>query len=429
MNRRHFLLATAAAGVGAAFWFKPNDNGKAYNAYFNQLNQSLKNHGAYIPGMLVDLDILDENIQQLQQLIPDSIDYRIVTKSLPSPKLLGYIMDKAGSNKLMVFHQPFLSQIANDYPDADILLGKPMPVKAAARFYQQLSANSQFDSTTQLQWSIDSKERLTQYLQLAQTQDLQLQINLELDVGLHRGGLQSVEELDQLLAIIDDNPAQLKFSGFMGYDAHVVKLPGILKSAEQAFSDSQAVYQRFIGRLYDLAPNLKQQQLCFNGAGSPTLGHHKNQTVINEVSAGSCLVKPIDFDIASLAQFKPAAFIAAPVLKKMAGTQLPAAEFAKDVFPLWDANMAQTFFIYGGQWLAKYESPEGLQDNGLYGSSSNQDIVNGSSHVDLAVDDHVFLRPTQSEAVFLQFGDITAIRKGQLLASWPILKHDSGLLT
>ena len=130
MNRRQFLLAGAAAGVAGALTFRPGDNGDGYSPYFEQLNQSLKQDGSYVPTMLVDLDGLDANIKVLQATLNTETDFRIVAKSLPSPQLLGYIMENAGTNKLMVFHQPFLSQIARDYPHSDLLLGKPMPVKA-----------------------------------------------------------------------------------------------------------------------------------------------------------------------------------------------------------------------------------------------------------------------------------------------------------
>jgi len=421
MNRRQFILASVAAGVASAFAIKPNDNGDAYNSYFSKLNSSLKSNGSYIPSMIIDLDLLDENIAALKQTLNPSVDYRIVAKSLPSPDLLGYIMEKSETNKLMVFHQPFLTTLANDYPQADILMGKPMPVKAAEVFYQKLSNASSFNPSTQLQWLIDSKERLIQYLNLAQNQNILLQVNIEIDVGLHRGGLQQAEELDGLLKTIEDNQQHLRFSGFMGYDPQIVKIPSIVKSPEQAFVESQAIYQAFVDRLYQQAPQYKNQSLCFNGAGSPSLPLHKNKTVANELSAGSCLVKPVDFDIPSLSQFSPAAFIATPVLKKMVGTQLPAIEFAKNILPLWDKNMQQTFFIYGGKWLAQYESPKGLQGNGLFGTSTNQAIVNGSNKVNIDVDDHVFLRPTQSEFVFLQFGNILTLRNKTIENQWDIL--------
>ncbi len=410
-------VAIAAAGT----FLKPSDMGAPYNPYFSQLNGELKTRGTYVPSMVVDIDIVDENIVALKEILNPKTDLRIVAKSLPSPELLAHIMEKAETNKLMVFHQPFLSNIADNFPTSDVLMGKPMPVKAAEKFYQLHDNDLPFKPSNQLQWLIDSKERLQQYLALAKSQNLAMQINIELDVGLHRGGLQQSAELDELLAIIHDNAKHLTFTGFMGYDPHVVKLPSIVKSADDAYQDSQAIYQSFIDKLYALAPDYKNKKLCLNGAGSPTIAMHKTNTIANELSAGSCLVKPIDFDIPSLAQFKPAAFIATPVLKKMAGTQIPAVEFAKDIFPLWDANMAQTFFIYGGKWLAKFESPQGLQDNGLFGSSTNQAIVNGSNKVNINVDDHVFLRPTQSEFVFLQFGSLLAVKNQKLIANWPIL--------
>ena len=422
MNRRQFILAGISIGVAGAL-LKPDNNGAPYSSYFNKVNESLKNQGTYLPSMLVDLDILDSNIKALSAQLNNNVDYRIVAKSLPSSELLGYVMEQSSTNKLMVFHQPFLTKIAHDYPNSDVLMGKPMPVKAAQRFYQLQPKDSQFESNKQLQWLIDSKERLEQYLQLAKTVQQQLQINIELDVGLHRGGLQQANELDALLTIIDDNPQHLVFSGFMGYDPHVVKIPSIIKSVEQAFAESQDIYQSFINRLYKVSPQYKKQNLCFNGAGSPTIALHLNKTVANELSAGSCLVKPVDFDIPSLSAFKPAAYIATPVLKKMQGTTIPATEFAKDIFPLWDSNMEQTFFIYGGKWLAKYESPQGLQGNGLFGTSTNQEIVNGSNRVNLNIDDHVFLRPTQSEFVFLQFGSLLTLRNNQITSQWPILQQ------
>ena len=64
-------------------------------------------------------------------------------------------MDRAGTSALMVFHQPFLNAVATAFPDADVLLGKPMPVAAAETFYRgpRLPA---FDPATQVQWLIDT---------------------------------------------------------------------------------------------------------------------------------------------------------------------------------------------------------------------------------------------------------------------------------
>ena len=48
-----------------------------------------------------------------------------------------------------------------------------------------------------------------------------------------------------------------------------------------------------------------------------------------------------------------------------------------------------------------------------------------SSRVTLAVDDYVFFRPTQSEKVLLEFGDLLAVRTSdrgdEIEARWPVL--------
>lgn len=307
MQRRTFLLGATASAIALAM-LKPEDLGAPYNEYFAKLNKALKSDGDYIPSILLDLDILDKNIQVLAQQLNPSTDLRLVAKSLPSPELLGYIMQKSSTNKLMVFHQPFINDIAQRFPNADILLGKPMPVKAAEKFYRQFALqNSAFKPELQLQWLIDTPQRAEQYLALAKTLNTKLLLNVELDVGLHRGGLKTTEQLGQILTLVEQNSEFIAFTGFMGYDPHVVKLPSIVKSAEQAYSESQAIYQSFIQYLYQTKPEYKHAQLTFDGAGSPTLAMHKHKTVCNELSAGSCLVKPTDFDIPSLQNYQAAA--------------------------------------------------------------------------------------------------------------------------
>jgi len=48
-------------------------------------------------------------------------------------------------------------------------------------------------------------------------------------------------------------------------------------------------------------------------------------------------------------------------------------------------------------------------------------LLTGSTQVDLKADDHVFLRPDQSEALFLQFGDIAVYDGGEIAEFWPTL--------
>ena len=83
-----------------------------------------------------------------------------------------------------------------------------------------------------------------------------------------------------------------------------------------------------------------------------------------------------------------------------------------------------TLFIYGGKWMAEPCYPEGLQENPHYGVSSNQQMLTVPHAADTAVDDYVFLRPTQSEAVFLQFGDLCVVRNDRHVGNWPVFRNE-----
>lgn len=425
MKRRQFLLAGGAVMAGAALGLRPDDRGAGHDAYFLGLQSALKDAGVSRPVMLVDRLRLAANCQRLLDGLPRGRAYRIVAKSLPSVPLIEAVMGYTGTNRVMVFHQPFMNALANAQPGCDMLLGKPMPLAAARRFYAELG-DTAFDPDAQLQWLVDDLARLKQYLTLAQSLGRKLRINFEIDVGLHRGGLNAVEQLDDCLALIKANSTHLEFAGFMGYDAHVGKLPPLVESTATSLAKANATYQAFIDRLANVAPELVSDNLCFNGAGSPTVLLHGDDTPLNELAAGSCLVKGTDFDLPALQTFEAAAFIATPVLKKLDGLTLPGPLPLGDLWALWDRNRRRTFFIYGGYWKARPVSPPGVQDNPLYGFSTNQMMYNGSTSVNLEVDDMLFLRPTQSEFVLLQFGDLAALDNGVITDWWPPLEQGDG---
>lgn len=424
MNRRQFLWAAAWGAVGvAAYASRPADRAEGgHPSYFAQLERSLREHGLARPTLLVDLDRFDRNVDTLVHAL-GARRFRIVAKSLPSPRLLDHALRRAGSERMMCFHQPFLSQIARERPQTDVLLGKPMPVAAADRFYRALVPGA-FDPTRQLQWLIDTPERLRQYRELAAGRALRLRVNVEIDVGLHRGGVATPEALARLLDAIDGDP-RLELAGLMGYDAHLAKLAGLPGVQARELERVVARYRGFRevlraragGRLDDAA-------WTFNAAGSATYPLWSEvDGVANELSVGSALVKPLDFDLPALEHHAPAAWIATPVLKSVATLAIPGLGSFNALWPLWNPNRERTFFVYGGYWKARPVSPSGLETNPVFGRSSNQEMLNGSSRVVLGVDDSVFYRPTQSEAVMLQFGDLAIVRAGRIVDFWPVFEE------
>jgi D-serine deaminase-like pyridoxal phosphate-dependent protein len=141
-----------------------------------------------------------------------------------------------------------------------------------------------------------------------------------------------------------------------------------------------------------------------NMAGSPTFGLYQDTALANELAAGSALVKPSDFDMPMLKDFVPAAFIATPALKVSQEVRLPALEYASKM--LGKPKTGTGIFIHGGYWMADAVWPKGLKTSGLFGRSSNQEFLLGPKNLPLKTDAFVFLRPTQSEAIFLQFPKI-----------------------
>ena len=94
----------------------------------------------------------------------------------------------------------------------------------------------------------------------------------------------------------------------------------------------------------------------------------------------------------------------------------------RDRLNLMSASNRPSDILIGGCCKADYCYPEGIQQNSMF-VSTNQTMLNAPPSVQLAVDDFVFLRPHQSEFVFLQFGNILAIRNGEIVAEWELLKN------
>lgn len=412
MKRRTMMIgggALALGGIGTML-ARPAERGGMHEAYFAGVSTALKRAGLMWPTLVIDRGRLLANIAAIHKSTAAAkLPLRVVAKSLPSPQLLGTIMQAIGTQRLMVFSADMLLQLLPLHPEADCLMGKPLPVSEFIRVAEKAGA----EATARVQWLIDTPQRLADYEAAASARALPLKISLEIDVGLHRGGFADMQAL--AAAVRQDRADQPLIAGLMGYDPHVPKMP----SADKAWAGSQAAYRTAIEVLREAGFN--PATLTLNSAGSPTFRRHCAGTVANEVSVGSAFVKPGDFDYPDLADLLPAAFIATPVIKASQDQTLPGVEALSGAMHWWDRNTQRGFFIHGGHWLAKPVSPPGLQYSKLFGRSSNQELLTGSKLVDLGPDDHVFLRPDQSEALFLQFGDIAVFDGQKITETWPTL--------
>lgn len=415
MRRRH-LIGMGAVGILAGWALRPADTGHAHAPYFAALNELLRHEGNGVPLLVVDMDSLDHNLELLKRRLAGKLPVRLVAKSLAANGLLGYVAEKLATQRFMVFHQPQLNELAQVFPRADLLLGKPLPGAAALAFYRQLGQRGGFDPTRQMTWLIDGPERLATYTELAKALGQPLQIALEIDVGLTRGGFADPGQLASALQWIREHNAPVNVRGMMGYEAQVAHVP-FWVNQPRAFAQSMARYQAFIDAAKGF-PDLWPKTPTLNGGGSLTYPLHTfDETPLNEVAVGSALLKPSDFDTRLLTAHRPALWIASPVLKVQGG-ELPFLGSAQPLLQRWNPNRQQAFYIYGGQWPAVPLSPAGLGYDPLYGRSANQERLIGSRRTALHIDDWVFLRPQRSEGVLMSFGEMRLLRRGRFVGSW-----------
>ena len=394
-------------------------------SYFTDMTQALQNASIYQPTLVIDKARLDQNIKAVKSIIERGFDFRIVAKSLPSVPMLKYIMAETGSNRLMSFHMPFLQHVTEHIPKADILMGKPMPVGSAESFYNTLrnksTTSDTFNPEKQLQWLIDSYERVAQYGALAEKLNITMRVSLEIDVGLHRGGFNNVNDFEATLIFIQ-NHKHLQLSGLMGYEAHVTKVPGFIGGPKKAFEESLNTYQTFVDSIVSIFGQDSLASLVLNSGGSTTYPLYEKTGLMNELATASALVKPTDFDVFTLDHHVPAAFIAAPVLKIVKDPELPMAKGLSKLMHRVGLLPRKACFIYGGNWLAQPCYPADSKRANILGHSSNQEMYELKASDNINVDDFMYFRPTQSEAVFLQFGELAVYDKGEIVDWWPVFE-------
>ena len=418
INRRTALVGGAIIAGGAIALNRSSDKSAARDPYFLKIQRALVDAKIAQPTLVVDRTRLDSNIDQLMRDLPEGMGYRIVAKSLPSLDLLEHIRARSGTDRLMTFNLPMLMELSQSMPQVNQLIGKPLPAQAVRNYFTELSPENA-EAATNVQWLVDTPERLNQYAAIADANGVDMAINIELDVGLHRGGMEPGDAMTAMLAQLRASN-RLHFSGFMGYEPHIAAIPSALGWQDRVRNGAWDIYRAALQSAESQFDPTTIATMTRNAAGSPTYRLYKNTEIANEISVGSALVKPTDFDSKLLSAFVPAAFIATPVIKTSDTTQIPGLEFADGAKRMLNDNLEKTVFIYGGHWLAHPEDPPGLSYNSTFGRSSNQEMLNGGDNIDLAPDDFVFLRPTQSEAVFLQFGDIAVYDDGAIVDRWPV---------
>ena len=429
-NLSFLFLAALLIGLVYGMYKKPRKVECAYPTYFAELNSALRQSRNGASTGIVDLDRLDNNINVVRRLLGKNFNLRIVTKSLPSPDMLRYIMEKGKTNKLMMFNEPFISEMLITQPadSLDILLGKPLPVEAFTR----LSVNNGW---RYIHWLIDTKERLQEYLAFAKQSNTRINVNLEIDVGLHRGGFETLEAFEEAVKVVKANEQYLRLTGLMGYDGHVPFVPFYInkeKAMAKAFDDVQKSYGEFVDVVKQYYDAEDVASMTFNSGGSRTYfryGKIDYQTQINDIAMGSGFMAPAQFPEMIEIGHQPVLYLSSPILKKLDAAELPHAEKLSSLVSWWNPNLKVSYFMLGGGWPGELAAPEGIQrnpfwdenDKGFSNMLPNQSTLSSSDENNLQVGDFVFTHPWEGDGM-LVFGTLSLYRDGNIVGQWKTYK-------
>ncbi len=421
-----FLWLLLVLVVLVLVYKKPAKVACRYSPYFEQLNRALQESYPGSSHALLDLNRLDSNIAAVQQQLGDRFQLRLVAKSLPSAQLLQYLMERAQTNRLMVFSEPFIADLLDTFPadSLDILLGKPLPAAAAARL-------SQHKNWQTIRWLIDTDARLQEFLTLAQQKDTLLHIALEINVGLQRGGFDTPEKMTKVLQLIKAHPRHLQLHGLMGYDGHVPYVPFYIqreKAIRQAFAKTQHTYNDFVRALKPYYTPEELRKMTFNSGGSRTYFFYKEYVdtmYVNDIAMGSGFLAPAQFPELADYGHQPALYLVSPVLKKIETSLLPHAEKISPLVNWWNPNLQVSYFMTGGGWPGDVVAPDGIQKNGFWDSGEkgyanllpNQSILSSSDDSRLAVNDFVFTHPWEGDGM-LCFSRLLLYRNGKITGEW-----------
>lgn len=379
--------------------------------YFRSLATALHDAGRHRPTLVIDLDRLDANLEIVRSGIAPGVALRVVDKSLPSIPLLAHVMEKLVTRRIMSFDLGITCAVLQAFRDVDILFGKPMPTAALGTQFADMTAEAIADFAARTVLLADGVPRVEQLAALAETYGLRLRIALEVDVGMHRGGLATPAEVRHVSAEALRS-GSLMLEGIMGYEAHIPAIPGF---AGGSVGEAKAVKAR-LAAFAEALPTACRR--IINSGGSKTVLTYADPGAATELSVGSAFVKPTDFDVEALSSLKPAVFISTPAVK-VVDALLPGPAWMTKVFQAFGLFGKRGCFLYGGHWMAKPAFPQGMRESRLWGHSSNQQFMALPDTCDLREDDLVFFRPTQSEAVLWQFGDIQLFSQGKIVGKWP----------
>ena len=230
-------------------------------------------HGLDTPALLVDLDVLDANIARIAGTCrKHDINWRPHTKGIKVPAIAQRLL--AAGARGITCAKLGEAEVMAAAGVRDILVANQI---VGAQKIARLAA---VERSAEVIVAVDNRDNVAAIAKAARDSGVVVPLVIEVDIGMKRAGVESVEACAALARVIADHPG-VRFSGVMGWEAHAAPM---LDPAEKSAAVADAV--RLLTRCADRcrADGLTVQIVSCGGTG--TYWVSAAQPGITEIQAG-----------------------------------------------------------------------------------------------------------------------------------------------
>jgi len=381
-----------------------------------QIAALAKTHGRGYPVLFLDLAAIDQNIRTVVDFAKgQSWGVRPALKSFRSPALISYLLNRLPEPRGLVFNLSEVDPIIGQAPkNTDLMTGYPPTFGELAAYLRSKPPKRQ--RAHRLRILIDSVPLMEHLATLARStrRNTPIEVAIEFDVGMGRGGINDREELRACLEILRAAGDRLRLTAVLGYDGHAT-LRGDGDYRRLVATQAMDSYRTHLAALKDLGGGLYDEAtLIRNGPGS---SNYRNWTggPANEVGCGSAFLFAGylngGYDTDGLA---PALALGGAV--RRITSDHPSVPVIGITQPGADE---MEIIVQAVAPPGELVHPPGAREDEASGGGDALVVPKGA----VALGDYVLYRPTQTEGAILSFHEMLAVRAGKLLRRWPVFKR------
>jgi D-serine deaminase-like pyridoxal phosphate-dependent protein len=428
LDRRGFIAASGAAAVAvaapvgdAAAAKRPKKPKVPLGSggtpmSLDQLAKLAREQGRGHPVLFLDLAALDRNIEVVVDFARvQGWGVRPALKSFRSPALISYLLNRLPEPRGLVFGLREVDPIVALSPRrTDLMTGYPPTFGELADFLATRPPKGQ--RKHRLRILVDSVPLMEHLARLARTsrRRLPIEVAIELDVGMGRGGINDRDELRGCLDVLRAERDRLRLTAVLGYDGHAT-LRGDPEYRRLVATQAQDAYRTHLASLKELGAGLYDEgTLIRNGPGS---SNYRNWTggPANEVGCGSAFLYAGylggGFDTDGLA---PALTLGGAVRRITSDhPSVPVIGIAQP------GASEMEIIVQGVASAGELVHPPGGRVDEASGGGDALIVPKGS----VALGDYVLYRPTQTEGAILSYHEMLAVREGKVLRRWPVFRR------